>query len=166
MSKKRFVLTVLVAFLISLPVASFAAEHGGTAMEKSAAPATETTSESAPEAPAAPEATPAPEVPVAPPEPAPVTPPALKPITITFSGDLSAVNTTETPPMITVQDRYGVKKEISVPAETKISQGGASKALSDLKAGDKLTVEYTYDVATGKRTAQAISLGEAAPSNS
>lgn len=68
--------------------------------------------------------------------------------------------------MITVQDRYGVKKEISVPVEAKISQGGASKSLSDLKAGDKLTVEYTYDVATGKRTAQAISLGEAAPGNS
>ncbi len=97
------------------------------------------------------------------PTPAPVAPPALKPITITFSGEVSAVNATDNPPMITVTDRYGVKKEISVPAEAKITAGTASKALLDLKAGDKVTVEYTYDVATGKRTAQNISIGEAAP---
>jgi hypothetical protein len=103
------------------------------------------------------------------PEPAPaapVAPPALRPITITFSGDLSAVSLTETPPMITVQDRYGVKKEIAVPAEAKVSAGGAVKAVSHLKVGDKLTVEYTYDVATGKRTAQSISIGERAPATS
>ena len=68
-----------------------------------------------------------------------------------------------TPAMITVQDRYGVKKEISVPAEAKIAQGTAAKTLAELKVGDKLTVEYTYDVATGKRTAQSITIGEAAP---
>ena len=91
--------------------------------------------------------------------------PALKPITITFSGDLGAVDAKATPAMITVQDRYGVKKEISVPAEAKVMQGEATKALGDLKVGDKLTVEYTYDVATGKRTAQTITIGEAAAAN-
>lgn len=94
----------------------------------------------------------------------PPAPPALKPIVITFSGDLSAVDAAATPSVITVQDRYGVKKEISVPAEAKIVQGTAAKALADLKVGDKLTVEYTYDVATGKRAAQTITVGEGAPS--
>ncbi len=63
---------------------------------------------------------------------------------------------------ITIQDRYGVKKEIAVPAEAKISQGASSKTLGDLKAADKVTVEYTYDVASNKRTAQSISVGEGA----
>ena len=87
-------------------------------------------------------------------------PPALKPITITFGGELTAANTEASPATITVQDRYGVKKEITVSPEVKVTQGASGKALSDLKVGDKLTVEYTYDVATGKRTAQAISIGE------
>lgn len=155
MSSKRWLGGVLFAFVIALPAGSFAAEQSENA-SSDALEVPEIT-----ETPAA-----APETVPAAPEPAPVTPPALKPITITFSGDLSAVNSTETPPMITVQDRYGVKKEISVPAEAKISQGSGSKALTDLKTGDKLTVEYTYDVATGKRTAQSISIGEGAPAKS
>ena len=99
----------------------------------------------------------------APAAPAPVAPPALKPITITFSGEVASVAASETPPMITIQDRYGVKKEIAVPADAKVTAGTASKALADLKAGDKVTVDYTYDVATGKRTAQTINVGEATP---
>ena len=97
----------------------------------------------------------------APAAPAPVAPPALKPITITFSGEVASVAASENPPMITIQDRYGVKKEIAVPADAKVTAGTASKALADLKSGDKVTVEYTYDVATGKRTAQTINVGEA-----
>lgn len=122
-------------------------EHGGAAP----APATQQ-----PAAPAAVE-------PAAAPQPAPVAPPALKPIVITFTGDLVSVDSKATPAMITVKDRYGVSKEIGVPSEAKISQGTASKGLADLKTGDKLTVEYTYDVAMGKRTAQMISAGETAP---
>jgi hypothetical protein len=102
----------------------------------------------------------------APADPAPVAPPALKPITITFSGEVASVATSENPPMITIQDRYGVKKEIAVPSDAKVTAGTASKALADLKAGDKVTVEYTYDVATGKRTAQTINVGDAAPAGS
>lgn len=134
-------------------------EHGGATAASPASPAAGDTAAPA----AAPETAPA--APQTPPEPAPIVPPALKPITITFSGDLTAVNAGGTPPMVTVQDRYGVKKEISVPAEVKIMQGTAAKALSDLKSGDKVTVEYTYDVATGKRTAQTITVGEAAPAS-
>src|SRR3990167_5213832 len=55
--------------------------------------------------------------------PAPVAPPALKPITITFTGEAASVAAAENPPMITIQDRYGVKKEISVPAEAKVTAG-------------------------------------------
>lgn len=165
MSSKKWIFRILVAFMISMPAAaSFAVDADPS--QEAAQVSPDAAPEAAPEteaAPAVPEA--APVLPEAAPEPAPVTPPALKPITITFSGDLSAVSSTDTPPMITVQDRYGVKKEISVPAEAKIAQGGSAKALTDLKTGDKLTVEYTYDVATGKRTAQSISIGEASPAN-
>lgn len=121
---------------------------------------------------AAPAADPVPALPLeieavsAPAAPAPVAPPVLKPITITFSGEVASVAAAENPPMITIQDRYGVKKEISVPSEAKVTAGTASKALADLKGGDKVTVEYTYDVATGKRTAQTITVGEAATAGS
>jgi len=96
-----------------------------------------------------------------PPAPAPpVTPPALKPITITFTGELIAVKAEGESPSITVQDRYGVKKEIAVAPDLKVTQGESTRALTDLASGEKLTVEYTYDVATGKRTAQSIASGE------
>ncbi|MBI3323234.1 MAG: hypothetical protein HYZ95_02075 [Candidatus Omnitrophica bacterium] len=151
-----------------LPAAGLAEEHGGAAAAGSGAASEHggqtAASASAPAAPAASPAAPAEAPAEAPaPEAAPIIPPALKPITITFSGDLAAVDAGGTPATVTVQDRYGVKKEIAVPADAKIAQGAAAKALSDLKTGDKLTVEYTYDVATGKRTAQSISIGEAAP---
>ena len=96
--------------------------------------------------------------------PAPAAIPTLKPIVITFSGELAAVDVKATPATVTVQDRYGVRKEISLPAEAKISQSGAAKTATDLKVGDKLTVEYTYDVASGKRAAQVITIGESASS--
>ncbi len=94
--------------------------------------------------------------------PTPATPPALKPIMITFTGSITAVEAKSTPGSVTVKDRYGVTKEVAVPAEAKIAQGTASKTLADLKVSDNVTIEYTYDVATGKRTAQSITLGEAA----
>lgn len=108
--------------------------------------------------PPAEETAPVDSVPVAP-APVAITPPALKPITITFSGEVVSADVAGS--QITIQDRYGVKKEIAVPAEAKISQGANSKTLGDLKAGDKVTVEYTYDVASNKRAAQSISVGEA-----
>ncbi|MBI1952508.1 MAG: hypothetical protein HYS41_00070 [Candidatus Omnitrophica bacterium] len=133
-------------------------EHGGAASAPAdtGAPAEsgEAPAPSAP-APAAPE-TPAPS------SPAPAAP-ALKPIVITFTGSLSSLDQASAPAMLTVEDRYGVKKEIACPGDCKVTQGASAKTLADLKTGDKLTVEYTYDVATGKRTAQAISVGESAP---
>lgn len=161
MFRATCLIAILTVSLALLPSAGLAEEHGGAAAAGSGAASEHggqtAASTSAPAAPAeAPADAPAPEA-------APIIPPALKPITITFSGDLLAVDAGGTPATVTVQDRYGVKKEIAVPAEAKVTQGAAAKALPDLKAGDKLTVEYTYDVATGKRTAQSISVGEAVP---
>ena len=140
-----------------MPAASSSSEdQGSTTTPAPAAPDPDATM---PALPAVPEAAPA--------APAPVAPPALKPITITFSGEVASVSAAENPPMITIQDRYGVKKEIAVPSEAKIAAGTASKSLADLKAGDKVAVEYTYDVATGKRSALTINVGEApAPAGS
>lgn len=176
MSRTIWILVLALAVSITAPVLA----EEDTGISSTPAPATDHPSGSehpaaSPAAPAAPDAA----APATPDAAAPVTtdaaapaaatppptPPALKPITITFSGDLTGLGTEGTPAMITVQDRYGVKKEISVPTEAKIAQGGSSKTLTDLKVGDKLTVEYTYDVATGKRVAQSINVGEAAAAN-
>lgn len=88
--------------------------------------------------------------------------PVLKPITITFNGELMEVKSAETPPTITVQDRYGVKKMIEVSSDAKIAQGSNPSDLAALKMGDKLSVEYTYEVASGRRTAKMINVGETA----
>jgi hypothetical protein len=160
MGRAVWIVFALVIALGLVPVSSFAAEeHGGatTAEHGGAAPAAEatTTQDTAP-----PVQTPADPVGGGDTVTAPI--PALKPIVITFSGELSSVDANANPAAMTVQDRYGVRKEIAVPAEAKISQGAATKGVTDLKVGDKLTVEYTYDVATGKRTAQSIAIGETA----
>ena len=151
MFRALWLTAVLMTSLALLPMTGLAEE------QKSEANSGETTASVSSPAPT--EMTPPAE---AAPEAAPIIPPALKPITITFSGGLTAVGAESTPASVTVQDRYGVKKEIAVPAEARITQGSAAKELSALKVGDKLTIEYTYDVATGKRTAQSISVGEAA----
>lgn len=171
-SRMLWMVGILIVAVALVPAVGFAAEHGGAtsapAKEHGGAapvPAKEhggaaTAPGEAPTASVAPVPAPAPDAATPTATPAP---PALKPIVITFGGELSTVDAKSTPAMITVQDRYGVKKEISVPAEAKIAQGTAAKTLAELKVGDKLTVEYTYDVATGKRTAQSITIGEAAP---
>lgn len=166
MVRKTDLCGLLVLSLCLLPSAGWAQqEHGGTTAAPAApkehggqehgggAAAPAATQEHGGAAPAAQAPQPAPaEVPA---------PPALKPITITFTGDLTALDTSATPASMTVQDRYGVKKEIACPGDCKITAGAEAKTLADLKVGDKLTVEYTYDVATGKRAAQAINVGEA-----
>lgn len=123
----------------------FGAEHGGTAVggKEHAGTSTAGTSASTPAAPAA--------------KPAPAAP-ALKPIVIKFSGMIKAIKEKD----VTVQDKYGVTKEMTVPAEAKVTHGSAPASLSDLKSGDEVTVEYTYDVQTGKRTVQALAIAEAA----
>lgn len=126
----------------------------------------------APEAAPAPAATPAPETPAATPAPAAPTPapasvsasapapaapvpatPDLKPIVIKFSGEVVQVSKQDAEhPALTIRDRYGVTKEMTSDAASAES----------LKTGDQVTVEYTYDVATGKRQVQNVSVTQAA----
>jgi len=87
-------------------------------------------------------------------------PPALRPIVITFSGSLSSVDSKSTPPVVEVEDRYGVEKKIVVPDSAQIAASGKVRPLKELKLGQGLTVEYTYDVATGTRTALKITAEE------
>ncbi|OGX37786.1 MAG: hypothetical protein A3C53_00805 [Omnitrophica WOR_2 bacterium RIFCSPHIGHO2_02_FULL_68_15] len=116
----------------------------------SAAPAEAAPSAEAPAAPAVPEA------PVTPAEAPAVAAPAvpdLKPIVIKFSGEIVQVNRQDAEhPALTVRDRYGVTKEMTSDA----------KAVEAVKTGDQVTVEYTYDVATGKRQVQTVAVTQAA----
>lgn len=156
MSHIRWGISIVVMTLALMPLSGFAAEHAGQGQSGQSTASVSAESVPATQA-AAPAAAPAaPEAPVE-------APPVLKPITITFSGDLSEINPSATPAVITVQDRYGVKKQIDVPSDAKIMQGTNARALTDLKTSDKLTVEYSYEVATGKRTAKSITVGEATP---
>ena len=172
--RHKWIMGVLVLTFAVMPVLALAAEHGGKEHGGTGAAASGASSDTgegtsgdvtAPDAgitdttPAATQPETTTTVPTTP-------PPALKPIVITFSGDLSSMDAKATPPTITVKDRYGVTKEIAVPGEAKIMQGAASKTVADLKVNDNLTVEYVYDVATGKRTAQIITVGEATPATS
>ena len=157
MSRSLWLTAVLAISVALLPGMGLAEEQSG------ASSSSETTTTASAVTAAVTDAASVAAAPEAAPEVAPIVPPALKPITITFSGEVTSVNAGGSPASVTVQDRYGVKKEIAVPAEAKVSQGSTPADLAGLKAGDKVTVEYTYDVATGKRTAQSISVGEAAP---
>ena len=180
-SRKNWFVGVLVSSCTLMPSWVLAAEHGGKEHAGSTTATTSSTAVSQPadSSAAAPAATmgqdqmsTAPTTPsdagqqssgaVTAPAAVPTAPPALKPIMITFSGKLTAVDSNANPPMITVKDRYDVTKEIAVPSDAKIAQGAVAKALADLKVDENLTVAYTYDVATGKRTAQTITLGEEA----
>ena len=102
-------------------------------------------------APAAAKSAPAPAAPAAAPVAAPATP-DLKPIVIKFSGEVVQVNQQDAArPMLTVRDRYGVTKEMTAEP----------KAVESVKTGDQVTVEYTYDVATGKRQVQTATVTQA-----
>lgn len=79
--------------------------------------------------------------------------PDLKPIVIKFSGEIVQVNRQDAEhPALTIRDRYGVTKEMASDA----------KAVESVKTGDQVTVEYTYDVATGKRQVQTVTVTQAA----
>ncbi len=155
---------VLLSVLALVPSVSLAAEHGGKEHGGSspAAPASTSTAVTSPAVATTTAPAPAPSAPAA--AAAPATP-ALKPIVITFSGEVSAIDTKATPAVVTVKDRYNVTKEMKVSSDAKIMEGTIAKALADLKVGSKGTFEYTYDVAKGDRTVQSISLSEAAPAS-
>ncbi len=85
--------------------------------------------------------------------------PVIRPIVIKFSGEI----VTSATGMLTVRDRYGVTKEMLVDSSTaKVMHGTIPGAVGDLKAGDQVTVDYVYDVSTGKRNVQKVMIPEAA----
>ena len=162
------VMAVGMALGVSGAVPAHAEEISGTA---AADPATSSQSSQTESAAATPEATPeaapapvasaaapvaAPAAPAAPVVKAPTVAPAtpdLKPIVIKFSGEVVQVNRQDAEhPALTVRDRYGVTKEMTSEA----------KAVESMKTGDQVTVEYTYDVATGKRQVQTATVTQAA----
>ena len=152
-SKEWIVASVMRVGLMSHVV--LAAEPGsspsGQSKEKGATAAGMSSSPVAP-APAAP----APSIPAATPVP------ALRPITIKFSGEVVSVDhKNPTSPMLTVRDRYGVTKEMSADTSAKMMRGTTAASLDDLKQGDQVSVDYTYDVATGKRHVQTVAISEA-----
>jgi len=146
---KVWALFVVVGFgLISVGPA-VAAEHGGTTVE---ATKEHGGSSAAPAQPAAPASAPAPAAPQAP-----------RPIVIKFSGEVVQINRQDPgQPVLTVRDRYGVTKEMMVDsASVKVARGTASVPLEDMKPGDQISAEYTYDVTTYKRSVQTITIAEA-----
>jgi len=146
---KLWALFVIVGFGLISGGLAVAAEHGGTTV---GATKEHGGSSAAPAQPEAPAATPAPDAPQAP-----------RPIVIKFSGEVAQVNRQDPKqPVLTVRDRYGVTKEMMADsASATVARGTASVPLEDVKPGDQISAEYTYDVATGKRHVQAITIPEA-----
>lgn len=151
-------LVVMVGLMLGVSgVAPVAAEEASTAAPADPAPNSSSSPTSAAPAAAPAKAAEAPAAPVtAPAAPAVKAAPAvpdLKPIVIKFSGEVVQVNRQDAEhPGLTVRDRYGVTKEMTAEA----------KAVESLKTGDQATVEYTYDVATGKRQVQTATVTQAA----
>ena len=84
--------------------------------------------------------------------------PAIRPIVIMFSGEIVNAGSDT----LTVRDRYGVTKEMLIDAsKAKVMRGTAPMTVTDLKSGDQVTVDYVYDVSTGKRNVQTIAIAEA-----
>lgn len=127
-------------------------EHGGAATAAPAAAGGTT------DAPATDAAAPV----IAPITPAPEPAPAIRPIVIKFSGEVVQVNRqTAAQPVLTVRDRYGVTKEMTADvAGAKVMRGTTAASLDDLKPGDQISVDYTFDVATGKRSVQSITVAD------
>lgn len=80
---------------------------------------------------------------------------------ISVSGEIVSVDLAKSTVVVkTIKDAVtGTYEEIalSVLPETKLAQGDTSLKLSDLKAGDKVTVDYVKDVA-GKLVPKSISV--------
>lgn len=94
--------------------------------------------------------------------------PTLRPIAIKFLGEIvQATKEASGNSVLTVRDRYGVTKEMTAdPASVKVVRGTDPATIDDLQPGDQITVDYTYDVASGKRFVQAILVGTTSKSHS
>ena len=154
MRHKRHVEIGLILAVLGLVIApAMAAEHGGTTVGETKEHGGTAVGETKPA-----ETTPAPAQSATP------APPAVRPILIKFSGEVVQINRQNaSAPMLTVRDRYGVTKEMMAdPTTAKVMRGTTTASLEDLKQGDQVAVDYTYDVATGKRHVQMITVAEAA----
>jgi hypothetical protein len=82
--------------------------------------------------------------------------------TLLIKGEVVSVDTTDpAAALLKVKDRYGFETPIYLAQETKITQGEAALAVSNLSAGTAVEVEYNFDINTAKR--HAVSVKVAAP---
>ena len=151
---------MVLGIIVAMSASAAIAEEAAPAATGSADASSQATTSATPAAPTTP-ATPPDAAPAAP-AAVPVTP-ELRPIVIKFSGEVVQLNKQNaTQPVLTVRDRYGVTKDmVADPSAAKVSRGSAAATLDDLKTGDQVSVEYTYDVASGKRHVQSVTIAEA-----
>ncbi len=85
--------------------------------------------------------------------------PELRPIIIRFTGEVIKVGGEGEQPTLTLRDRYGVTKEMIVDLKSsKFVHGEGTFSLDELEEGARVSVEYIYDVATGQRHVQTLTL--------
>ncbi|HEY8459422.1 MAG TPA: DUF5666 domain-containing protein [Blastocatellia bacterium] len=82
--------------------------------------------------------------------------PAVSPVQKTVSGEVVSVDSAQKE--VTIKDGSGSEVKIAVNDSTKLTKGGQTVTLADLKAGDKVTVEA--DEAEGKLVAKSIAVTE------
>ncbi len=79
--------------------------------------------------------------------------------TLLIKGEVVSLDTNDPNGMLLkVKDRYGFETPIFVTAETKVTQGDAATALSNVTSGAAVEVEYNFDVNTAKRHAVSMKL--------
>ena len=79
--------------------------------------------------------------------------------TLLIKGEVVSLDTSDpNGTLLKVKDRYGFETPIFVTAETKVTQGDATAALSSVSSGAAVEVEYNFDVNTAKRHAVSVKL--------
>lgn len=77
--------------------------------------------------------------------------------TLLIKGEVVSLDATDpAASLLKVKDRYGFETPIFLTSETKITQGDAPLAPSNLAAGTAVEVEYNFDVNTAKRHAVSV----------
>ena len=84
--------------------------------------------------------------------------------TLLIKGEVVSLDTNDpSATLLKIKDRYGFETPIFITPETKITQGDAVLALSNLSTGTSAEVEYNFDVNTAKR--HAVSVKVAVPAS-
>ena len=77
--------------------------------------------------------------------------------TLLIKGEIVTLDTSDpASSLLKVKDRYGFETPIYVTKETKITQNDQAVELADLKSGEMVEVEYSFDINTAKRHAANI----------